>query len=73
MEPFLLGGAMSANQNLDDFCAPVNALLDQKHNIFSRTTPNGKPTRGLLTPNEVNDVAQSIIYFPFVSSLFFIL
>ena len=59
-------GVTSANQNLDNFHVPVNALRHLKCRISRQPTPNAKPNLGsilisllLLTPNKVDSVTSA--------------
>lgn len=62
------------NKNLDNFCVPVNAPLDQKNSTYPVSeSPNTKPTLGLLTQTRLTLWPQPITSFLFFSSLFFIL
>ena len=65
MELFPAQGAMSANQDLDNTCFPVNSPLNQKCNNLVSQSPNAKPTLGLLTPNKTN-------YMTTANQIFFI-
>ena len=68
MELIFPGMPHQQNQNLDNFCVPINILLDQKCSIFSqpKCQSNSLQTRLTMWP-------QQSRCFLFVSSLFFIL
>ena len=66
-------GDTSANQNLDNFCVLVNALLDQKHSIFSHPIPkcrvNSGPShskQGRLCDHRESDILYLLTSFSFI-------
>ena len=66
MWPLLPGCHVSKPKLTSNFHVPVNALLDQKHSVFSQPIPKAKPVLGsiltsffLLTPRNTDYVAPA--------------